>query len=353
METLDEGVKLVREGHPVDQRAGTVVNLSLTRVLNKEEKAVLHKGLSFVPNCQGMGRRNWNRLEAEAGLTEYHRRLKLAAFFEEEEEVQRAPFTLNSGWEPQDKQVPQIVQQVIKEDQKIIKGIKEVMEAWNLSQEEWRVLKGLRQDNSIVIKPADKGCIVVVMDRWQYVREAMRQLEDTEFYKELGEPIYMESVEQIKKELQVLQGKGILNKKQTKYIGGLDTPRERIFYLLPKVHKDRASWPFPDMPPGRPIVSDCGSESYGVAEWITYYLNPLSTRHTSYIRDTYQFLERIHGMEVKPNARFFSMDVESLYTNIETKKGLEAVRKCLQRYPEEGRPDDSIIKLLELILTNN
>lgn len=234
-----------------------------------------------------------------------------------------------------------------------MKGIKEVTETWNFSQEEWGAMKGLRQDNSIVIKPADKGCIVVVMDRWQYVREAMRQLEDTEFYEELTEPIYLESVERIKSELQVLQEKGILNKKQVEYIRGRDTPRERIFYLLPKVHKDRATWPFPDMPPGRPIVSDCGSESYGVAEWITHHLNPLSTKHTSYIRDTYQFLEKVRGMELTPSSRLFSMDVESLYTNIETERGLEAVRKCLQRYPEEGRPDDSIIRLLELSLTKN
>lgn len=41
----------------------------------------------------------WNRLEAEVGLTEYHRRLKLAAFFEEEEgdAEGKAPFTPGSG----------------------------------------------------------------------------------------------------------------------------------------------------------------------------------------------------------------------------------------------------------------
>ncbi|XDV11124.1 hypothetical protein PO909_000146, partial [Leuciscus waleckii] len=258
-----------------------------TRVLNKVETAVLERGLSFVPRCPGVGSKGWNRLEAEAGLTEYHRRLKLAAFFEDGEEGQRAPFTVNSGWEPQDHQVTQTLQLIIKKDQKTMKGIKEVAEAGNLSQEEWRVLKGLREDNSIVIKPADKGSMVVVMDRWQYVREAMRQLEDPEFYEELTEPIYLESVERIKNELQILQKRGRLSEKQAKYIRGSDTPRERIFYLLPKVHKERTAWPFPDMPPGRPIVSDCGSESYGVAEWITHFLNPLSIKHTSYIRDTY------------------------------------------------------------------
>lgn len=123
--------------------------------------------------------------------------------------------------------------------------------------------------------------------------------------------------------------------------------------MLPKIHKERTTWPFPDVPPGRPIVSDCGSESYGVAELITSYLNPLSTRHTSYIRDTYQFLKKVQGMKISPNARLFSMDVESLYTNIDSERGLEAVKRCIQRYPVEGRPEESLLRLLELSLTRN
>lgn len=50
----------------------------------------------------------------------------------------------------------------------------------------------------VVIKPADKGSMVVIMDREQYVSEAMRQLQDTELYKQLEQPIYLESVEVIR-----------------------------------------------------------------------------------------------------------------------------------------------------------
>jgi len=47
------------------------------------------------------------------------------------------------------------------------------------------------------------------------------------------------------------------------------------------------------------------------------------------------------------------MDVENLYTNIETKKGLEAVSKALSHYPVEGSPDECLLRLLELTLTKN
>ena len=45
--------------------------------------------------------------------------------------------------------------------------------------------------------------------------------------------------------------------------------REKRLYFPPKVHKDLDKWPVPNkMPPFRPIVSDCGSESYRVSEYI-------------------------------------------------------------------------------------
>lgn len=46
------------------------------------------------------------------------------------------------------------------------------------------------------------------------------------------------------------------------------------------------------------IALDCGSESYGVTEWIDFYLNPLSTRHKSYLKDMYHFLQKVLNMEV-------------------------------------------------------
>lgn len=100
----------------------------------------------------------------------------------------------------------------------------------------------------------------------------------------IRETIFPELVELIKRKLQLLQEGGI-NNRQVQYIRGQDTPRKESLYLLLKVNKERATWLFPDVPPGRPTVSDCGSGSYGVTELITSYLNPLSTRSTKYIRD--------------------------------------------------------------------
>ena len=44
----------------------------------------------------------------------------------------------------------------------------------NLSAEEWKALRGLAADKTIVIKGADKGSSVVVWDRSDYLHEASR-----------------------------------------------------------------------------------------------------------------------------------------------------------------------------------
>ena len=48
----------------------------------------------------------------------------------------------------------------------------------NLSTEEWKAMRSLADDRSIVIKKADKGSSVVVWDRNDYVMEAEKQLSD-------------------------------------------------------------------------------------------------------------------------------------------------------------------------------
>lgn len=77
-----------------------------------------------------------------------------------------------------------------------------------MSRGVWDALRLLRRDNTIVIKPANKGSMVVVVDREQYIRQAMRQLQDSDFYRPLEQSIYLESVGIIEKELALLQRHG-------------------------------------------------------------------------------------------------------------------------------------------------
>ena len=105
--------------------------------------------------------------------------------------------------------------------------------------------------------------------------------------------------------LELLEKKFIIPKQYT-YLLGPDVPRPRQFYLLPKIHKPLEEWSVPfQIPSGRPIVSDCGSESYRIAEYIDYFINPLSQKHASYVKDTYDFVGKLKGLELPLGAFLF------------------------------------------------
>lgn len=143
-----------------------------------------------------------------------------------------------------------------------------------MSPNEIKALGELSHRQDIVIKPADKGCAVVIMDRPEYVQEGLRQLGDVSFYSKLQAPIFQDAIPQIQQIVLDLVQEGFICQRQARYLVGESNPRPIRFYLLPKVHKPWDKWPTQFMPPGRPIVSDCGSESYRVAEFIDFYLNP-------------------------------------------------------------------------------
>lgn len=90
------------------------------------------------------------------------------------------------------------------------------------------------------------------------------------------------------------------------------------------------------MPPGRPINSDCGSETYGVTQWINANLHLLAMRHNSYIRDTGNFLDKVGATRLSADNFLFTMDVDSLYTNIEVELGLAVMGACLECHPQAG-----------------
>lgn len=329
-----------------------ITNLSSLN-LTPDQISLLSKGLSFIPSC---GALQDVRPALAYDVQQYHRRLKLLAHFGPSSNPidNRLPFVPPSRWEPHSEAIPLELTTLIQDDKRDISYLRVDPEIPNLTKKEEMALQQLRQNNSIVIKPADKGGRVVIMDRTDYLQEGYRQLQDTNYYSKLTLPIYQATKEQITTILNTLRESRFINHKQMIYLQGDPQPRPRRFYLLPKIHKSPESWPTPyKIPPGRPIVSDCGSESYQIAEFIDYFLNPLSTKHRSYLKDTNHFIETVKSIKLQSPCFLFSMDVESLYTNIDTSIGMKVVEEFLQKYPDPKRPDTQLLQLLHISLTRN
>jgi hypothetical protein len=327
------------------------VNLS-TSTLGPNEISLLSKGLTFVPKPAKI-----NAHEVFRSLDEFGRRLKLAHFFSDKKDIENSKqhlFREKSDWEPDPQLLPQQIHDTIQEMEEKISKIGLENGPSNLTKNEKMALKNLKNDPQIIIKPADKGSATVIMDRQDYLTEGNRQLSNAMHYRKIGEPVHPTIKNKVNAILKNLTTKRTITVKQLEYLQVPENPRPRKLYLLPKIHKDPDKWTVKDkIPPGRPIVSDCSSDTYRVAEYIDHFLAPQATKHASFVKDTPDFLKKISQLRPNPNSFLVTIDVDSLYTNIDNKEGLEAVRKIFELYPDRDRPDQELLDLLKLCLENN
>ena len=78
------------------------------------------------------------------------------------------------------------------------------------------------------------------------------------------------------------------------------------FYGLPKIHKPGT--------PLRPIVSSCGSATYGVAKERAKILKPLVGKSPHNITSTQDFVEQVKQIKLEPGECLSSYDVSALFT---------------------------------------
>jgi len=309
---------------------------------------LISKGLSFVPTPKII------KNEINQAAIELGRKLKLKLYFRfncNSYSKNTKTFTSKSNWVPPLKAMDPDLIECIDNFTDEIEHLEVLKEKPNLSPLESQTLKQIGRYRSIVFKKADKGCATVIMDKHNYLKEGYRQLNNNLYYQKLNAPLFPETSIKITEILNRLQKIGSISEKQLEYLLPPEDPRPRRFYMLPKIHKPRDCWTVPNkMPPGRPIVSDCHSESKRVASFIDRHLKYFAIEHPSYIKNTYDFVDKIKKLTIPDGSILITLDVESMYTNIDHTKGLKAVAEALTF---SGPFFDSIMELLELSLKNN
>ena len=287
-------------------------------------------------------------------VTQFNRKLKLHAFFSNRSiNYQKSEFCGKSTWTPPDTVINKSMLNCIENISKDMKQLKQQPEKQNLSEKEQIAIKALRTNSDIVIKKSDKGSAVVIMDKTNYIKEGLRQLSNSTHYKQISNPIYLETAVKVREILENLHRLNYLSKKELKYLSPPEEPRQRRFYMLPKIHKDKASWSIQNsMPPGRPIVSDCNSESEKVSTYIDSFIKTKANLHPSFIKDTYDFLDKVVDKQLPPSALLITLDVESMYTNINHDEGIQAIKNAFSEELQNPK-FQSIIELLELSLRYN
>ncbi|XP_070573541.1 uncharacterized protein [Ptychodera flava] len=323
----------------------TIVNLTQTQ-LTDDEKSLLEKGLSFSPTPTKI-----NKTLLETDMNTFHRRLRLAEFFHSDGDDETPtyddnPFHKKSSFMPppnRDQFLEMFItttNEAISDHSNYKPKVKD-----NLTKSERTALKSITSRNDWVIKPADKGSAIVIMDKEHYITEANKILDNKEHYKRLKSDPTNKINTAIKAAINDEYQQGNINKQTRDFLICSD-PRPGKFYMLPKIHKKGI--------PFRPIISTISHPTQGISEYIDYHLQPLAANLPSYVKDTTHFLQLLQNLEqIPPGSTMVTFDVVSLYPNIPIEEGIAACQRALDQRENKTPPTSTIIRFLKLVLYNN
>ena len=255
--------------------ATRVINLS-TVPLNEDEVSVLCLGLSFTPAPKA------DVFELERDMYEFTRRLRIIYHFRDNNTKDESLIRSKSSFCPKrhdNEELEEICSSIESSSIKICKprdnisGLRMALES---------LMKKTR-NNELVIKPADKGSIIVVMSPQFYWDMCLRHLNNPVYYEEVpSDPctIIMENLNSfLEKYKPRLTGKEFQCLSYSDY-------KLSNFYMLPKLHKS------------------------------VEVNNAVEREKKEYIlRDSFNFKEKLDH-QCHPDTLFVTWDIKSLYTSI-------------------------------------
>ncbi len=336
-----------------------VVNKS-NKILSDAHLSILSKGLTFCPYTP-----TFNKTAILTSGIEYTRRLRLKEFFATHESYQNTDNVSHQDQSSFENQVSQFFKPASSftpspnHDTFLDLYISDVMNdlthinptrlAPNISAAERVALSDLMSDSDIIIKSADKGGALVLLNREDYLSEAYRQLNNPSDYCRIPVDPSKCYYSKIKRILNQAVSAGHLERKHI-HILLPENSKPGRFYLLPKIHKEGC--------PGRPIVSGSGSMTESISKFVDLHIGPLVPKLSSYIKDTNHFLTIINDLNANhtfdDNTLLVTIDVKSLYTNIPHDECIQAATHYLDNtLINEYPPSSFIASLMKIVLQFN
>ena len=336
-----------------------VTNLS-SRHLSKIELSTLELGLSFCPSVK-----DFNQEKVCDDFYNFIRRLKLKDYFKDncnshdtindsdDDRISTGWIRKNPGWYPKEVQqnrsppLVDFIDNMVKDTNESLKANKSSF--WsNLTNNQRQALTNLSNDTSIVIKPADKSGGIVIMDSREYEDACLDQLSDPEFYEEMSSDPTQQYRDNVNEAVNNLHKSKLINSMEHDTL--LEGHRTPFFYGMPKMHNF-----FDNFPPLRPICSGHNSPTVKLSELVDSFLKAAAIKTRSYIKDTTDFINKTRHLLVPCKEAVFlvTLDVNSLYTNIDHTEGIQACKFFLDQRTNQHFPSSTICDLTNLILKSN
>ena len=249
------------------------------------------------------------------------------------------------------------------------------MNVHNLPTEKKKALNNLMTDREIVIRKADNGGAITLLNQEDYKEEILTQFNNNKFYKKLDyDPTTIN--------IQVL--KTLINNIEQPHAKTRILPLSPIcpqqgnFHTIQKIHKllcivkqffteqgnqlhvhdindiITLAKDLKIFPPGRPIVSGIGTLTENISSFIDSILQRLMQFIPSYIKDTTEYINKLASAKtIPPDVLLVTMDVTSLYTNIPHVDGVDACSNFLNDHCVTDISTDVIFFLISFILAHS
>ena len=188
----------------------------------------------------------------------------------------------------------------------------------------------LKNDQSIVIKEADKGSAVVIWDKkevekpygritlWKqnYLMEAQKQLSCKEIYEEFSSFLFSEEKR---------RRRGHISSNILDYFN-VEKPKFVRFYLLPKIYKRMYDISV------RPVISNCGFYTQNISAFLDHQLKSIAIQVKSYIKDTNDFLKKLRDLpDLSEESIICTIDIAGSYPSIPNEEDLRFLRNALKK----------------------
>lgn len=276
---------------------------------------------------------------------------------DEENEVTYIPgLYLKSGWEPDpatktiEKCMNLFESTLISERARYCKPSPS-----NLLPSQWNLIDDL-QDNDVYISiEADKnlgGCLLL---RNTYnTRGVSEHLGDSTVYKPLSKDEATSHHRRLRTKVEgfIRRWRACrqLSKAETVYLQrALEQNPDQFsrFRMSLKAHK--TPWKM------RPIVCCAGTFMNNLSCWLDYWLQKLKPSVPTYIKDSKHLLYLLKQLGIlPPNARLFTADANSMYTNIDTDHAIEIITAWLKSIDLPDKfPLEAVLDAMELVMRNN
>lgn len=329
--------------------------------LTIDEITILSKNLKFCPTPQ-----LYNTIEYECDTEKLCRCLRLTEYFHG---METDIIESNSLIQCKSRFVPgegrnQYLDSTISAIKNIPAPKRKEITKYNISIQERKAITSLKENKDVIIKEADKGSSIVIMNKQYYLQKSYDILMNKSDYEELPENTDNKTMLKIKK--LISRHKSELTATEIKYLTDFEYKTSN-FYGLPKIHKSKTietaiktqnsevivTREAADLKL-RPIIAGPVCPTHRLSHFIDTIIQPLIREVKAYVKDDFDMLRRLPS-DIQDDLRMVTMDVENLYGSIPHNLGIEAIEFWLLKRRQDNTriSREFIIEGLKLILENN